>query len=128
MVEQLTAHLSDLILLALTGVIGVGIAYLKKQVENSQFKESLTATLETIDAVARSSLQNVGSLTKAALKDGKITPEEATEIKAAARLEFDNVISPKMTERLNVHMNDADKFVTAKINAVVEGALKEEKV
>lgn len=121
--EVLMAHLSEIVMLALTGVLTVGIAYLKKQVENSQFKESLTATLETIDAVAKSALQNIGALTKEALKDGKITAEESAAIKAAAKKEFDEVISPKMTERLNVHMTDTNKFVTAKINAVVEEAL-----
>ena len=121
--EILMAHLSEIVMLALTGVLTVGIAYLKKAVENTQFKESLTATLETIDAVAKDALQNVGSLTKEALKDGKITAEEAAAIKKAAKKEFDEVISPKMTERLNVHMSDTNKFVTAKINAVVEEAL-----
>lgn len=128
--EALIAQFSEitvtLLLLVLTSAITVGVAYLKKQVENSQFKESLTTTLETIDVVAKDSLQNVGDLTKEALKDGKITPQERLAIKNAAKHEFDTVISPKVTERLGVHMDDADKFITAKINTVVEEALKKE--
>ena len=125
-IAQGSEALVTLLLLVLTSAITVGVAYLKKQVENSQFKESLTATLETIDAVAKDALQNVGDVTREALKDGKITQEERLAIKNAAKNEFNTVISPKVTERLSVHMNDADKFVTAKINAIVEETLKKE--
>jgi len=122
--ESLYAHLNELALLLITSAIGIGIAYLKKFVENSQFKDSLTATLEAIETLSKDAVNNVSTMTKEALKDGKITPEEMAEIKSAAKLEFDRVISPKMTERLNVHMADADKFITSKINTVVEEAMQ----
>lgn len=121
--DMLTGHVYDLIVLILTGVLTVGIAYLKKAVENSQFKNSLDTTLETIDAVAKDAIQNVGSVTKEALKDGKISAEEKETIKKAAKTEFNNIVSPKLTGRLNVHINDVDKFVTKKINTIVETSL-----
>ena len=122
--EILYAHLNELVLLLMTSAIGVGIAYLKKAVENSQFKESLTTTLEAIETLSKDAVNNVSAMTKEALKDGKITPEEMAAIKAAARDEFDTVISPTMTKRLDVHMNNANKFITAKINTVVEEAMQ----
>lgn len=121
--EVLMAHLNDLVLLLMTSAVTVGIAYLKKAVENSQFKDSLTTTLEAIETLSKDAVQNVSAMTKEALKDGKITDEEMAAIKAAAKKEFNEVISPKMTERLNVHMDNADKFITAKINTVVEETL-----
>ena len=121
--EMLMTHLNDLVLLLMTSAIAVGIAYLKKAVENSQFKDSLTTTLEAIETLSKDAVQNVSAMTKEALKDGKITDEEMATIKAAAKNEFKEVISPKMTERLNVHMDNADKFITAKINTAVEEAM-----
>lgn len=122
--EILYTHFNELVLLIVTSAIGIGIAYLKKAVENSQFKDSLTTTLEAIETLSKDAVQNVSSMTKEALKDGKITPEEMAEIKLAAKQEFDTVISPKVAERLNVHMDNADKFITAKINTTVEEAMQ----
>lgn len=122
--ETLYAHLNEIILLIMTSAIGVGIAYLKKAVENSQFKESLTATLEAIETMSKDAISNVSEMTREALKDGKITPKERAAIKEAAKREFNTVISPTMTKRLNVHMDDADKFITAKINTAVEEAMQ----
>lgn len=113
----------DFLVLVITGLFAVGIAYLKKIVENSQFKESLTTTLETIDALANNVVNDISTETKKALADGKITSEERAALKLLAKDKFVNVVSPKMNERLKVHVNDTDTFITAKINKAVEDAL-----
>jgi 3-oxoacyl-[acyl-carrier-protein] synthase III len=74
--------------------------------------------------MSKDAVSNVSEMTREALKDGKITPEERTAIKEAARQQFNTVISPTMTKRLNVHMDDTDKFITAKINTAVEEAMQ----
>lgn len=119
----LADHAVELLSLVLTALVTVGIAYLKKAVENSEFKDSLTTTLEAIQTLSIGAVNNVAMATKEALADGKITPEERAHIQVIARNDFERVISPKMIKRLNIHMNDADKFITAKINETVETAI-----
>jgi len=119
----LTDHIVELISLILTALVSIAIAYLKKAVENSQFKDSFNTTLEAIDTLSKNTVSNLAAATKEALADGKITADEKANIQALAKHEFNLVISPTMVKRLNVHMNDADKFITAKINETIEKAM-----
>ena len=119
----LADHAIELLSLVLTALISVGIAYLKKAVENSEFKDSLTTTLEAINTMSHDAVNSVAMATREAMADGKITAAERATIQKIARKEFETVISPKMVNRLNVHTNDADKFITAKINEAVENAM-----
>lgn len=105
-------------------LIGLGIYYVRQyvasKIDNEELKNSVLLTLTTIENSVKSSILNMGEAVEKALADGKITQEELEALKAAAKNEYMNQISPKLRERLQAHINDVDKFIEKKVEAEIQ--------
>jgi len=113
--------------LVMTALVAVGIAYVRKyvneKIKSDEIKQSIVLTLDTIESAAKAAISDLSDKAKKALADGKITPEEMAELEAAARRQIEENLSPAMKERLQAHVGDVDRYVQMKVKAAVNDLL-----
>lgn len=123
---KLVEILLPVIGLLLTALIGLGVAYLQKQItriSNEVARESLYAALAEADKVARDAVmatqqQFVDEL-KQARKDGKLTSEEKAEAARKAQLYFMTHLSSGSVEVLEAAVGPVEQWLTGLLEAKV---------
>lgn len=113
--------------MVLTALVAVGIAYLRKyvneKIKSDEIKQSIALTLDTIESSAKAAISDLSDQAKKALADGKITPEEMKALEQAARAQIEENLTPAMKERLQAHVGDVDRYVQMKVKAAVNDLL-----
>ena len=121
--SPLTQTVTDSMVLIVTALIGLGVFYLRKyvisKIDNEELKNSLLLTLQVVQSSVNSAVQGMGGEVKVALSDGKITNEELEHLKAVAKKQVSEQISPALQKRLQAHVNDVDKFIEDKVKEEV---------
>ena len=104
---------------ALTALIGMGFTYLRARYEWMQEARTVAQVESTLYALVQEANQELVDKAKAAREDGKLTPEEAEEIKREVIARFYETLTMEQGKILQAITDDIDRWLSAKIEEMV---------
>src|SRR5690606_21764497 len=104
---------------ALTALIGMGFTYLRARYEWMQEARTVAQVESTLYALVQEANQELVEQAKRAREDGKLTPEEAEEIKQEVIARFYETLTMEQRKILQAITDDIDRWLSAKIEEMV---------
>ena len=104
---------------AITALIGMGFTYLRARYEWMQESRTVAQVESTLYALVQEANQEFVDKAKAAREDGKLTPEEAEEIKREVIARFYETLTVEQGKILQAITDDIDRWLSAKIEEMV---------
>lgn len=90
------------------------------KIKNANVKHAVSTAEDCATTVAYKMAQTVVDDIKAKSEDGKLTAEEAAQIKANALAEVKKILSEDTINAVHAEFDDADAWLTSKIEAAVK--------
>lgn len=90
------------------------------KIKNATVKHAVSTAEDCATTVAYKMSQTVVDDLKAASADGKLTAEEAAQVKANALAEVKTILSEDVINTVHTEFGDADAWLTSKIEAAVK--------
>ena len=117
--NQLTAIIAPAIITIVGGFVSLGLAMFTKWIHTKTKNENINEALGQISEVAMSVVSDLEKSVKRASLDGKLTPQEAIEIKKNA-IDKVKVMAPKALRAAQKGgINFLDDFVAGKVEEMV---------
>jgi len=104
---------------AITALIGMGFTYLRARYEWMQEARTVAQIESTLYALVQEANQELVEQAKRAREDGKLTPEEAEEIKREVIARFYETLTMEQGKILQAITDDIDRWLSAKIEEMV---------
>jgi len=104
---------------AITALIGMGFTYLRARYEWMQEARTVAQVESTLYALVQEANQEFVEQAKRAREDGKLTPEEAEEIKREVIARFYETLTMEQGKILQAITDDIDRWLSAKIEEMV---------
>ena len=107
---------------AIIALIGAGFTYLRARYEWMQEARTVAQVESTLYALVQEANQELVDKAKAAREDGKLTPEEAEEIKREVIARFYETLTAEQKKVLLAITDDVNRWISAKIEQYVVAA------
>jgi len=104
---------------AITALIGMSFTYLRARHEWMQESRTVAQVESTLYALVQEANQEFVDKAKAAREDGKLTPEEAEEIKREVIARFYETLTAEQQKVLLAISDDVNRWISAKIEEMV---------
>lgn len=104
---------------AIIALIGAGFSYLRARYEWMQEARTVAQVESTLYALVQEANQELVEQAKRAREDGKLTPEEAEEIKREVIARFYETLTMEQGKILQAITDDIDRWLSAKIEEMV---------
>lgn len=112
---NLTQALIPVLVTLLSGLVGVGIAKLKKSIDNENYYKYLDALHNIVAELVGEAEQITVKGLKLASDDGKLTPDEGKDILKDVKDAVIKQLPDKAWKALTLVLGDMDKFIAALI-------------
>src|SRR5690606_21613134 len=104
---------------AITAIIGMGFAYLRARYEWMREARTVAQVESTLYALVQEANQELVDKAKAAREDGKLTTEEAEEIKREVIARFYETLTTEQQKVLLAITDDVNRWISSKIEEYV---------